>query len=174
MLQTYCSLSIIEKQTKKLSVNWQSLETYGVTNYGSGWRKDVVNLCLEFGHCRPCRLVWGLCFSTSLCVFIQQKENPAVVKNLNVHQELIFKNVITISFAYAFAPALCICYIPTSVICLLYVYCLIRSIVLTPLQMGLWPYWIKFPYSIFLCVSCVCLCVLLLPVRCVPSLTSWS
>lgn len=23
-------------------------ETHGVTNYGKGWRKDVVNLCLEF------------------------------------------------------------------------------------------------------------------------------
>ena len=46
--------------------------------------------------------------------------------------------------------------IPASVICLLcvcIVYCLIRFIVLTPLQMGLWPYWIKFPYSVF-SVSC--------------------
>jgi len=71
------------------------------------------------------------------------------VKNLNVHHELIFKNVIIISFAYTFAPALCICYIPTSVIYLLYVYCLTRFIVLTPLQTGLWPYWIKFPCSVF-------------------------
>ena len=23
-------------------------ETYGVVSYGNGWRKDVVNLCLEF------------------------------------------------------------------------------------------------------------------------------
>ena len=23
--------------------------TYGVINYGGGWRKDVVNQCLEFG-----------------------------------------------------------------------------------------------------------------------------
>ena len=23
-------------------------ETYGVISYGSGWRKDVVNQCLEF------------------------------------------------------------------------------------------------------------------------------
>ena len=48
------------------------------------------------------------------------------MKNLNVHHELIFKNVIIISFAYAFAPALCICYIPTSVVvCVLsyMVYC---------------------------------------------------
>ena len=41
------------------------------------------------------------------------------MKNLNVHHELIFKNVIIISFAYTFAPVLCICYISTSVICLL-------------------------------------------------------
>ena len=68
------------------------------------------------------------------------------MKNVNVHHELIFKNVIIISFAYTFAPDLCIIsYIPTSVICILcvcvcIVYCLIRFIVLTPLQMGLWPY----------------------------------
>ena len=24
------------------------LETYGLTNYSSGWRKDVINQCLEF------------------------------------------------------------------------------------------------------------------------------
>ena len=39
-----------------------------------------------------------------------------------------------------------------------------RFIVLTPLQMKLWPYWIKFPYSLSLSVSlsvsvCVCVCV---------------
>ena len=45
LLQTYCHLSIIEK----LFVSWQFLETYGVINYGSGWRKDVVNQRLEFG-----------------------------------------------------------------------------------------------------------------------------
>ena len=31
------------------SVEKQFFETYGVINYGSGWRKDVVNQCLEFG-----------------------------------------------------------------------------------------------------------------------------
>jgi len=25
------------------------LEAYSVTSYGSGWRKGIVNLCLEFG-----------------------------------------------------------------------------------------------------------------------------
>ena len=34
-------LGIIEKL-----LNWQFVETYGVFNYGSGWRKDVVNQCL--------------------------------------------------------------------------------------------------------------------------------
>ena len=38
VLQIYCRLSI----TEKLFVSWQFLETYGVINYGSGWRKDVV------------------------------------------------------------------------------------------------------------------------------------
>ena len=41
------------------------------------------------------------------------------MKNVNVHHELVFKNVIIISFAYTFAPDLCISYIPTSVICIL-------------------------------------------------------
>ena len=29
-------------------VSWQFSGPYGVTKYGSGWRKDVVNQCLEF------------------------------------------------------------------------------------------------------------------------------
>ena len=36
-------------QNCPLLVSWQFSETYGGTNYGSGWRKDVVNQCLEFG-----------------------------------------------------------------------------------------------------------------------------
>ena len=35
-------------QKKKLLVSWQFSGPYGVTKYGSGWRKDVVNQCLEF------------------------------------------------------------------------------------------------------------------------------
>ena len=31
-------------------VNWQFSGPYGVTKYGSGWRKDVVNQCLEFAE----------------------------------------------------------------------------------------------------------------------------
>ena len=33
---------------QRKNVGWQVSETCGVTNYGSGWRKDVVNRCLEF------------------------------------------------------------------------------------------------------------------------------
>ena len=34
---------------EKLLVIWQFSGPYGVTKYVSGWRKDVVNQCLEFG-----------------------------------------------------------------------------------------------------------------------------
>ena len=44
LLQTYCYLSTNEK----VFVSWQLLQIYGVISYGSGWRKDAVNLCLEF------------------------------------------------------------------------------------------------------------------------------
>ena len=43
LLRTYCHLSTNEN----LSISWQLLETYGIINYGNGWRKDV-NKCLEF------------------------------------------------------------------------------------------------------------------------------
>ena len=36
------------KKKKKLLVSWQFSGTYGITKYGSGWRKDVVTQCLEF------------------------------------------------------------------------------------------------------------------------------
>ena len=41
---TYYCLSTNEK----ILVSWQFSGPYGVTKYGSGWRKDVVNQCLEF------------------------------------------------------------------------------------------------------------------------------
>ena len=34
---------------EKLLVGWQFSGPYDVTKYSSGWRKDVVNQCLEFG-----------------------------------------------------------------------------------------------------------------------------
>ena len=37
LLQTYCHLSI----NKKMSVTWQFFKTYGIINYGSGWKKAV-------------------------------------------------------------------------------------------------------------------------------------
>ena len=40
------NLLLSEYQRKTVSFS----ETYGVTNYGSGWRKDVVNQCMEFGR----------------------------------------------------------------------------------------------------------------------------
>ena len=43
--ETYYCLST----NKKLLVSWQISGPYGITKYGSGWRKDVVNQCLEFG-----------------------------------------------------------------------------------------------------------------------------
>ena len=46
LLQTYCCLSIIEK-LRYLTVFW---DLWCVINYGSGWRKDVVNQWLEFGQ----------------------------------------------------------------------------------------------------------------------------
>ena len=36
-------------QKKKVLVSWQFSGPYGVTKYGSGWRKDVVNRCSESG-----------------------------------------------------------------------------------------------------------------------------
>ena len=42
--QTYYCFST----NKKLLVSWQFSGLYGITKYGSGWRKDVVNQCLEF------------------------------------------------------------------------------------------------------------------------------
>ena len=35
--------------TKKLLVSWQFSGPQGITKYGIGWRKDVVNHSLEFG-----------------------------------------------------------------------------------------------------------------------------
>ena len=43
------SLLLFEHHQQKLLVSWQFSGPYGVTKYGSGWRKDVVNQCLEFG-----------------------------------------------------------------------------------------------------------------------------
>ena len=49
----------------------------------------------------------------------------------------------------AFRFGLFIWNIPTSANWILCVHCITMFIVLTPLQMGLWPCWIKYPYSVF-------------------------
>ena len=41
-------LTTVWAPTKKLLVSWQFSGPYGVTKYDSGWRKYVVNRCLEF------------------------------------------------------------------------------------------------------------------------------
>ena len=43
------TLTTVWAPTKKLLIRWQFSGPYGVTKYSSGWRKDVVNQCLEFG-----------------------------------------------------------------------------------------------------------------------------
>ena len=43
------NLLLFEHQQKKSLVSWQFSGLYGITKYGSGCRKDVVNQCLEFG-----------------------------------------------------------------------------------------------------------------------------
>ena len=45
LLQTFCHLITNEN----LFVSWRFFETYGRINYGSVWRKDVANQCLQFG-----------------------------------------------------------------------------------------------------------------------------
>ena len=42
-------LSIYLSTNEKLSGSWQFFEAFDVIDCGSGWRKDVVNQCLEFG-----------------------------------------------------------------------------------------------------------------------------
>ena len=44
------NLLLFEHQQKKMLVSWQFSGPYGVTKHGSGWRKDVVNQCLEFAR----------------------------------------------------------------------------------------------------------------------------
>ena len=54
---------------KKLLVSWQFFGPYGLTKYGSGWRKAVVNQCLEFAY----YAVWLLC-GLDRCSFVKREE----------------------------------------------------------------------------------------------------
>ena len=67
LLQTYYCLSTNEK----LLVSWQFSGTYGVITNDSGWRKDVVNHCLEFG-CVVDRMfkIWLLTCAFRKLVFV--------------------------------------------------------------------------------------------------------
>ena len=45
---------------------WKTVrETYGVTNYGSGWRKDVVNQCLEVAVTAKSGVAYWRCIAAS-------------------------------------------------------------------------------------------------------------
>ena len=58
----YCSST-----NKKLLVSWQFSGTCGVTKYDSGWRKDVINQCLEFAALpSACRQSATLCATGTL------------------------------------------------------------------------------------------------------------
>ena len=59
-------LTTVWAPTKKKHVSWQFSGPYGVTTYGSGWRKDVVNQRLESG-----------CSPVSLNVFPARPTNPS-------------------------------------------------------------------------------------------------
>ena len=55
-------------QQQKMLVSWQFSGPYGVTKYGSSWRKAVVNQCLEFVldllfHLLPCTVQPASTFS---------------------------------------------------------------------------------------------------------------
>ena len=45
------NMLLFEHQQKNCSLADSCLDGYGVTKYGSGWMKDVVNQCLEFVTC---------------------------------------------------------------------------------------------------------------------------
>ena len=57
-------LTATEHQQKPVSQ--LNLEICGVINYGSDWRKDVINQCLEFGPCNipflPVPFVHIICY----------------------------------------------------------------------------------------------------------------
>ena len=49
LFELFVTSLLLFEHNKKLLVSWQFSGPYGVTKYGSGWRKDVVNQCLECG-----------------------------------------------------------------------------------------------------------------------------
>ena len=52
---------------ENLPAHWKSMKTYGVTSYGSGWRKDVINQCLEFVTSLLCVFSASLFLSEYVC-----------------------------------------------------------------------------------------------------------
>ena len=62
------------KQKKQILVSWQFS---GVTKYGSGWRKDLVNQCLEFG--------WHGHWSATPQWLVQHAETVMLARSLDRH-----------------------------------------------------------------------------------------
>ena len=67
-------LAPTKKKTKKLSVSWHYSEPCGVISECSGWRKAVVNLCLEFASDQALRPSTGTAEHSS----IHQADRPTV------------------------------------------------------------------------------------------------
>ena len=55
IIRVVCNkLTTVWAPTKKLFISWQFSVPYGVTKYSTGWSKNVVNQCLEFGYLSGC------------------------------------------------------------------------------------------------------------------------
>ena len=98
----------------------------------------------------PWKILLSLCIKHSAeeksCYREELEEDMRYIRRRwTNNQENDYNILLYIRFRFG----LFICNIPTSVNWILCVHCFIRFIVLTPLQMGLWPDWIKFPYSVF-------------------------
>ena len=60
------NLLLFEHQ-QKLLIHWRFSGTYGVTKYSSGWRKDVINQCLELTYVTEVYITsWANLFSSLL------------------------------------------------------------------------------------------------------------
>ena len=108
--------------------NWTNTHTHARTHARTHLHTHIythsVSLCISLSLC--------LCLCVSVSLILERYYNILCIYFRSWLVHFLHSNI---SNLYT----LCVCI----------VHCLIRFIVLTPLQMGLWPYWIKFPYSVF-------------------------
>ena len=64
-------------------VSWQFSGPYGVIKYGSGWRKDVVNQCLEFGWKRD-------------KLFTPSQPRAKLEANTNMNKQIIYGSAMAV------------------------------------------------------------------------------